>query len=72
MSADMLFISGFPTNFSVNLLSRPFIPHISPAHLYLLALVFREESELLSSSLCDCRNSPFIFSCKDICRTFLL
>jgi len=61
MSADMLFISGFPTKFSVHLLSRPFILHISPDHPYLLALLFREESELLSSWLCDCHNSPFIF-----------
>jgi len=72
MSADMFLVSGFPTKFSVHLLSRAFIPHISPDHPYLLTLVFREESELLSSWLCDCHNSPLIFSRKHICRTFLL
>ena len=61
MSADMLLISGFPTNFSVHLLSRALFPHISPDHPYLLAQVFREESELVSSWLCDCHNSPFYF-----------
>lgn len=71
MSAAMLFVSGFPTKFSVHLLSLAFIPHISTNHPYLLALLFLEGSEILSFSLCDCHNSPFIFSGKDICRTFL-
>jgi len=72
MSADMILISGFPTNFSVHLLSRAFVPYISPDHPYLLALLFREESELLSSWLCDYHNSPFIFPRKHIWGTFLL